>query len=113
MDAHASGWRRVLRSCWSEYRSGFLPTPRYRRRVGYHMGGGWIEALCKLSGLKVTPRQRNSIADAVLQLRFSPTRTLTELSANVQDIEVRDALQHFTVAGRLGALLDAETDSLG
>ena len=26
---------------------------------------GWIEALCQLSGLKVTPRQRNSIADAV------------------------------------------------
>lgn len=74
---------------------------------------GWIEALCHLSGLKVTPRQRNSIADAVLQLRFSPTRTLTELSANVQDMEVRDALQHFTVAGTLGALLDAETDSLG
>jgi type IV secretion system protein VirB4 len=74
---------------------------------------GWIEALCQLSGLKVTPRQRNSIADAVLQLRFSPTRTLTELSANVQDMEVRDALQHFTVAGTLGNLLDAETDSLG
>ncbi len=74
---------------------------------------GWIEALCYLSGLKVTPRQRNSIADAVLQLRFSPTRTLTELSANVQDMDVRDALQHFTVAGTLGALLDAETDSLG
>ena len=74
---------------------------------------GWIEALCQLSGLKVTPRQRNSIADAVLQLRFSPTRTLTELSANVQDMEVRDALQHFTVAGTLGTLLDAETDSLG
>jgi type IV secretion system protein VirB4 len=74
---------------------------------------GWIEALCQLSGLKVTPRQRNSIADAVLQLRFSPTRTLTELSANVQDMDVRDALQHFTVAGTLGTLLDAETDSLG
>ncbi len=74
---------------------------------------GWVETLCHLSGLKVTPRQRNSIADAVLQLRFSPTRTLTELSANVQDMEVRDALQHFTVAGTLGTLLDAETDSLG
>jgi type IV secretion/conjugal transfer VirB4 family ATPase len=74
---------------------------------------GWIEALCRLSGLKVTPRQRNSIADAVLQLRFSPTRTLTELSANVQEMEVRDALQHFTVAGTLGTLLDAETDCLG
>lgn len=73
---------------------------------------GWIEALCQLSGLKVAPSQRNAITDAVMQLRFSPTRTMTELSANVQDMEVRDALQHFTVAGPLGTLLDAERDSL-
>lgn len=74
---------------------------------------GWIEGLCQLSGLKVAPRQRNAITEAVMQLRFSPTRTMTELSANVQDMEVRDALQHFTVAGPLGSLLDAEGDSLG
>ncbi|MDQ6734765.1 MAG: conjugal transfer protein TrbE, partial [Nitrospirota bacterium] len=49
----------------------------------------------------------------MLQLRHSPTRTLTEFSANVQDIEIREALQHFTVAGPLGSLLDADTDSLG
>jgi type IV secretion/conjugal transfer VirB4 family ATPase len=74
---------------------------------------GWLEALCQLSGLKISPRQRNAITDAVAQLRLSPTRTLTELSANVQDLEVRDALQHFTVAGPLGSLLDADVDSLG
>jgi type IV secretion system protein VirB4 len=48
-----------------------------------------------------------------MQLRLSPTRTLTELSANVQDIEIREALQHFTVMGPLGTLLDADYDSLG
>jgi type IV secretion system protein VirB4 len=31
----------------------------------------------------------------------------------VQDIEIRDALQHFTVMGPLGSLLDAERDCLG
>jgi type IV secretion system protein VirB4 len=46
-------------------------------------------------------------------LQLSPTRTLTELSANVQDTEIRDALQHFTVMGALGSLLDAEYDCLG
>ena len=74
---------------------------------------GWIEVLCELNGLKFTPKHRNSVADAVEQLRLSPTRTLTELSANVQDIEIRDALQHFTVMGPLGSLLDAEHDCLG
>jgi type IV secretion system protein VirB4 len=38
---------------------------------------------------------------------------LTELSANVQDTEIRDALQHFTVMGPLGSLLDADHDVLG
>lgn len=74
---------------------------------------GWIEVLCELNGLKFAPKHRNAVAAAVTQLRLSPTRTLTELSANVQDMEIRDALQHFTVMGPLGPLLDADTDSLG
>src|SRR5579872_590499 len=74
---------------------------------------GWIEVLCELNGLRFAPKHRNAVAEAVMQLRLSPTRTLTELSANVQDMEIRDALQHFTVMGPLGPLLDAESDSLG
>ena len=74
---------------------------------------GWIEALCELNGLAFSPRHRNVVADAVVQLRLSPTRTLTELSANVQDMEIREALQHFTVMGPLGSLLDADFDDLG
>jgi type IV secretion system protein VirB4 len=74
---------------------------------------GWIEALCELNGLTFSPRHRNTVADAVAQLRLSPTRTLTELSANVQDMEIREALQHFTVVGPLGSLLDADYDDLG
>ncbi len=42
---------------------------------------GWIEVLCELNGLKFAPRHRNAVAEAVLRLQFSPTRTLTELSA--------------------------------
>jgi len=74
---------------------------------------GLIEVLCELNGLRFVPKHRNAVAEAVMQLRHSPTRTLTELSANVQDMEIRDALQHFTVMGPLGPLLDAESDSLG
>jgi type IV secretion system protein VirB4 len=74
---------------------------------------GWIEVLCELNGLRFGPRQRNAVAEAVLRLRLSPTRTLTELSAEVQDTEIRDALQHFTVMGPMGQLLDADHDMLG
>jgi type IV secretion/conjugal transfer VirB4 family ATPase len=74
---------------------------------------GWVEVLCELNGLRFTPKHRNAVAEALSRLQISPTRTLTELSANVQDTEIRDALQHFTVMGPLGSLLDAEHDSLG
>lgn len=74
---------------------------------------GWIEVLCELNGLKLGPRHRNAVSEAVLRLRLSPTRTLTELSAEVQDNEIRDALQHFTVMGPMGQLLDADHDMLG
>ena len=74
---------------------------------------GWIEILCELNGLKFAPRHRNAVAEAMLKLQLSPTRTLTELSINVQDEQIREALQHFTVVGPLGALLDADFDSLG
>ncbi|MBV8141344.1 MAG: TraM recognition domain-containing protein [Verrucomicrobia bacterium] len=38
---------------------------------------------------------------------------MTEFSANVQNIEIREALHHFTVGGPLGSLLDADHDALG
>lgn len=69
---------------------------------------GWIEGLCALQGLVLTPRARNAVADALRLLALSPTRTLTELSASVQDAEVREALQFYTLGGPAGVLLDAE-----
>jgi type IV secretion system protein VirB4 len=74
---------------------------------------GWIEALCNLNGLVINPAQRNRIAEGVDSLRLSPTRSLTELRTNVQDEAVQSALQHYTLGGPLGQLLDAEEDGLG
>lgn len=72
----------------------------------------WLDDLCSLNGLTVTPKHRNALTQALLQLRLSPSRTLTELSANVQDLDVREALQFYTLSGPLGQLLDADEDVL-
>jgi type IV secretion/conjugal transfer VirB4 family ATPase len=72
----------------------------------------WVEVLCELNGLKFTPRHKNALSDAFTRLRQSPTRTLTELRADLQDAEIREALQHYTIAGPMGSLLDAESDGL-
>jgi type IV secretion/conjugal transfer VirB4 family ATPase len=73
----------------------------------------WLEALCVMQGLELSPKQRNALTAAVQELRLSPTRTLSEFCANVQDLEIRDALQYYTLAGPMGALLDADEDMLG
>ena len=62
--------------------------------------------------MAISPSQRNALTPGGEQLRLSPTRTLTELSTNVQDQDVREALQHYTLGGPLGQLLDAEDDGL-
>jgi type IV secretion system protein TrbE len=73
----------------------------------------WIEVLCSLQGMAITPALRNDIARGLELLKESPTRTLTEFTANVPSMEVRESLQHYTISGPMGLLLDAETDSLG
>lgn len=75
----------------------------------------WLEALCNLLDKKLLPRERAALADGVtaLQLAAPENRTLTELQASVQDEELRTVLNHFTLQGPLGHLLDSETDCLG
>ena len=74
----------------------------------------WLEKLCALNGLTpITPQHRNAITDAVKLLRESQGRTLTDFCSMVQHMEVREALESYTLAGAWGQLLDAKEDSLG
>lgn len=77
----------------------------------------WLEQLCELQGVVITPATRAEIYRAVVQLGQSTNapgqRTLTHLLVVVQDQALRDALQPYTLRGMAGSLLDNETDSLG
>jgi type IV secretion system protein VirB4 len=72
----------------------------------------WIEKLCALSGLRVTPTQKNAIADGINLLRQAESRTITDFVATVQDKDVRTSLEAYTLGGPLGRLLDADRDGL-
>jgi type IV secretion system protein VirB4 len=72
----------------------------------------WIASMLMLQGVAVTPAIRESVYQALLRLVHSPRRTLTEFVAELQDEALRQALTHYTLAGPMGHLLDAETDSL-
>jgi len=75
----------------------------------------WVGTLLELQGAPVTPRDRNEIHKAMRLLRSSPVdmRSLTDFVNLIQDQRLKEGLQHYTRAGAMGYLLDAETDQLG
>jgi type IV secretion/conjugal transfer VirB4 family ATPase len=90
----------------------FYPLADLREDNDVAWSAGWLEKLCALSGLAVTPAQRNAIADGIKLLRAAPSRTLTDFVATVQERDVRASLEPYTLSGPLGRLLDADKDGL-
>jgi type IV secretion system protein VirB4 len=59
-----------------------------------------------------TPGERDAIHQAMLRLQASDNRSLTHFRAEVQSERVREAVEHYTLSGPSGRLLDAEEDGL-
>ena len=74
----------------------------------------WLATLCGLQGLTVLPLHKQAIHKAVETLAANPRhmRSLTDFYHLVQDRQVKDAVQHYTLQGAMGRLLDAAEDSL-
>jgi type IV secretion system protein TrbE len=72
----------------------------------------WIDTILNLNGLITTPAQRNEIANAIMSMHESKSKTLSEFSVTIQDSSIREAIKQYTVDGLMGYLLDAETDGL-
>ena len=90
----------------------FCPLKRLDSAADQAWAAEWIEIMAALQGLTITPGLRQMVYEAVMRLIRSPRRTLTEFVAELQDQELRQALSHYTLSGPMGALLDAEEDSL-
>jgi type IV secretion system protein VirB4 len=72
----------------------------------------WLETLLELQGVKVTPNHRQKIHNAIELLANSSSRTLTDFVSTLQDLELREALVPYTLAGAMGKLFDAKSDNL-
>jgi type IV secretion/conjugal transfer VirB4 family ATPase len=73
----------------------------------------WIAVCFELQhGVAPTPTERDSIHQAVIRMKSSDNRSLTHFRAEVQSDRVREAIEHYTLSGPLGRLLDAEVDGL-
>jgi type IV secretion system protein VirB4 len=93
----------------------FQPLARVDQPFERAWAAEWLETVVGLQGVTVTPPLRERI-DRALELvaQTEPLhRTLTELTVQLQDETLAQALRPYTVGGHYGQLLDAGTDALG
>jgi type IV secretion/conjugal transfer VirB4 family ATPase len=72
----------------------------------------WLETLVALQGVTILPEHRNAISRQIGLMAQARGRSLSDFISGVQLREIKDALQHYSVDGPMGQLLDAETDGL-
>jgi len=75
----------------------------------------WLDGLLAHEGVEITPEVKENVWTALNSLSSAPRkeRTMTGLSALLQSNLLRQALLPYTLEGAHGALLDADTESLG
>lgn len=77
----------------------------------------WVAICCQLQdekGRPPSPQQKAEIHRAMLLLRQAPreNRSLTEFVTTVQDDAIRATLNHYTISGAMGHLLDGQADKV-
>jgi len=72
----------------------------------------WIISLLNLQNIKPTPQQIQLIHHA-LELHVQTNgKSLTDFISSLQDSSLRSALNHYSISGSMGHLLDAQNDNL-
>lgn len=75
----------------------------------------WIAICYQLqTGNSLSPQQTEEVHRAITLLRSAPPefRSLTDFVTTVQDQEVRSAINHYTISGAMGHLLDGRSDAV-
>ncbi|MCQ9156987.1 conjugal transfer protein TrbE [Acidomonas methanolica] len=75
----------------------------------------WVASLLEREGVTVAPDLKDHLWSALTSLASAPVaeRTLTGLSALLQSLAPKQALQPYCIGGPWGSLLDAEHERLG
>jgi type IV secretion/conjugal transfer VirB4 family ATPase len=92
----------------------FQPLARLERPEDRAWAQEWLQDLVAAEGVAVDPQVKEELWSALLNLAAGPPeqRTLTVLAATIQNLDVKAALQPYTLNGPHGRLLDAQEDTL-
>ena len=72
----------------------------------------WINGILLENNVITTPTQRIEISATIDLMYKNGAHTMSDFANRVQDHMMRDALQDYTIAGAMGRLMDAQSDSL-
>ncbi|MBN2722013.1 MAG: conjugal transfer protein TrbE, partial [Campylobacterales bacterium] len=90
----------------------FAPLSNLKTQNDIAWAEDWILTLIELQGIKPTPHHKELIHHALKLHVNNNSTSITDFISNVQNSELRAALGHYSIAGAMGRLLDAETDNL-
>ena len=89
----------------------FMPLSEIDSTNDLLWANNWIENCLELQGVQINAAKRTLISEAMNRLRSSPNRSMSEYVSNLQDREMREAMNFYTIGGDAGKLLDGEHDS--
>lgn len=72
----------------------------------------WVEQCLQLQNITTDVMMRREVQNAMQRLKESPSRSITEFVANLQNVVLREAMAQYTLEGPSGELLDGEQDSV-
>lgn len=90
----------------------FAPLSNIKDQKDKSFAEQWIITLLELQGIKPTPEEKKLVHHALELHIQNKSTSLTELISNIQSTTLRSALDHYSIAGSMGRLLDAESDNL-
>lgn len=90
----------------------FSPLSNIDKPSELSWASGWIEDLLALNKIELSSVQRNEILKALKRLSTADEKTITNLKVEIQDADLKNALEAYTIEGELGDLLDTTTDVL-
>ena len=92
----------------------FQPLVDIDTKAGLNWAEEWVETLLGLQNLTLTPKDKTELHNALHSLSTSPRkqRTIGGLQHLMQNQDVRDALNQYTLEGVYGQLFDSDHDTL-
>ncbi len=90
----------------------FAPLANIKTEAEIAWAEFWIETCLKLQNVNVTPKHKKLIHEALISHINTNSTSLTEFVSALQDSDLRDALNYYTISGTGGFLFDSEEDKL-